>query len=444
MTLCPAFDFDREAQGHPLIQVIGIGLDGAAGLSPTRVEQIHQAEVLIGSDRHLAYFPNHPGQTWLLGSFQATLTQLRQYLDVYPQHRVVVLTSGDPLFFGLGRLLLAALPQDWLQFYPHPSAIQLAFSRLKLPWQDARLISAHGRSLEMLTGVLQQGVEKIAVLTDSIHSPQAIARLVHSLQLPMTYQLWVCENLGDPTEQVRQFSPAALSDETFAALNVVVLVRQTHEAQVLDLAALPPFGLSDDCFLSFPDRPGLMTKREVRILALAELALLPQQTVWDVGAGTGSVSIELARLQPSAKLYAIEKTAMGVSLIQQNCDRFGLNTLQIISGKAPAALADLPHPDRIFIGGSSGTMTELLALCCDRLQLGGRIVAAIATLETLAEVTQFLHTLPSHDWGYRLLQVHLGRSVAVGPLTRFSPLNPVTLMTVWHLNAVGKPESPNY
>ncbi|MEO0491511.1 MAG: precorrin-6y C5,15-methyltransferase (decarboxylating) subunit CbiE, partial [Cyanobacteria bacterium J06659_2] len=298
-----------EIQEQPLIQVVGIGLDGAAGLAPARITQIKQAQVLIGSDRHLAYFPNHPGQTWSLGVFQATISKLRQHLEHYPQHRVVILTSGDPLFFGLGRLLLAELPQDWLHFYPHPSSIQLAFSRLKLPWQDARLLSAHGRSLDTLTEALQQGADKIAVLTDSTHSPAAIARLLDSLQLSVIYQLWVCENLGDATEQIRQFSPNTLPDADFASLNVVVLVRQEGETRPLESGSLPPFGLSDDCFFSFPDRPGLMTKREVRILALAELALLPGQIVWDVGAGTGSVSLELARLQPSATLYAIEKTA---------------------------------------------------------------------------------------------------------------------------------------
>ncbi|MEO1351398.1 MAG: precorrin-6y C5,15-methyltransferase (decarboxylating) subunit CbiE [Cyanobacteria bacterium J06635_15] len=420
-----------EIQEQPLIQVIGIGLDGAAGLAPARIAQIKQAQVLIGSDRHLAYFPNHPGQIWSLGVFQATIGKLRQHLEHYPQHRVVILTSGDPLFFGLGRLLLAELPQDWLLFYPHPSSIQLAFSRLKLPWQDARLLSAHGRSLDTLTEALQQGADKIAVLTDSTHSPAAIARLLDSLQLSVIYQLWVCENLGDATEQIRQFSPNSLPDADFASLNVVVLVRQEGETRPLESGSLPPFGLSDDCFLSFPDRPGLMTKREVRILALAELALLPGQIVWDVGAGTGSVSLELARLQPSATLYAIEKTAMGASLIQQNCDRFGIPTIQIIQGKAPAALAPLPYPDRVFIGGSSGTMTELLTLCCDRLRPRGRIVAAIATLETLAEVTQWLRGLSEQAWTYRLLQVQLSRSVAVGPLTRFSPLNPVTLVTLY-------------
>ena len=424
----------------PSIHVIGIGMDGSAGLSPGRVAQIQQADLVIGSDRHLAYFPDCAGETWPLGLFQSTLDNLGRYLSHHSDPTVVILTSGDPLFFGLGRLLLSAFPEDWLWFYPHPSSVQLAFSRLKLPWQDARLISALGRSFDALTLALQQNAAKYAVLTDIIHHPVAIARLIESLDLPVSYQLWVCENLGGSEERVRQFIPAALAQtdgqvSAFAPLNVVVLVGQTGAVDGVDCSQLPPFGLKDSCFLTFPDRPGLMTKREVRILALAELALLPEQTLWDIGAGTGSLSIELARLQPSAQIYALEKTAMGASLIQQNCDRFGVNSVQVIHGAAPQALERLPAPDRVFIGGSGGNIAAVLKLCGDRLHPGGRIVAAIATVETLAEVSLWLQNLSKSNlsgfnWNHQLLQVQLSRSVAVGDFTRFAPLNPVTLLTL--------------
>ncbi len=316
------------------IDVIGIGLEGAAGLSEAMQNQIREASLLVGSDRHLGYFPEYGGDRWILGDLGKAIDFLKSRMN---DDRIVILVSGDPLFFGLGRLLLTEIPAECLTFHPHFSSIQLAFNRIKIPWQDARSISVHGRSLDELTQALQQGIEKIAVLTDGKNTPTAIARLFLALDLPTDYDIWVCENLGNTEERVTCYDALSLISFphlTFAPLNVVVFVRRDRE-EALDLNSLPRFGLPDSSFLSFADRPGLMTKREIRLLILGELALKDSQTVWDIGAGTGSVSIEIARLCPNSQIYAIEKTAMGVSLIQRNCDRFQVNNINIFQGNAP-------------------------------------------------------------------------------------------------------------
>jgi precorrin-6Y C5,15-methyltransferase (decarboxylating) len=330
-------------------------------------------------------------------------------------------------------LLLAELPAAWLTFHPHLSAVQLAFSRVKTSWQDARLVSAHGRSLEELTLALQQGAEKIAVLTDGTNTPGAIARLLLALDLPAHYTCWVCENLGSSDEQIQSFRADDLIDRTFAPLNVVVLLRSAQSLEnALDVSTLPALGVPDHCFLSFSDRPGLITKREVRLLALGELALQSGQTIWDVGAGTGSVSIEMARLFPSSKIYAIEKTAAGITLIQQNSGRFRVQNVHAVYGSAPAALSGLPEPDRIFIGGSGGQLDQILDACSEKIHLTGVIVVAIATVEHLSMAFAWLdqQRTKGQHWTHRLLQAQLSRSVPVGPLTRLSPLNPVTLVTL--------------
>ena len=404
------------------IQVVGIGLDGAAGLAPDLVELVASASVLVGSDRHQSYFPHHQGDRWpLVGQLDELAVRLQDWLERQQPSPLVVLASGDPLFFGLGRWLLTVCPPEVLTFHPHTSAMQLAFSRVKCPWQGATLISAHGRSVEVLTQALKQGKSPIAVLTDHTHTPGAIARLLADLALPVTYQLWVCENLGSDRERVQPWSWAAAQAENFAPLNVVIL-QQQGAAPMPD--PLPPLGIPDHLFLSFPDRPGLMTKREVRLLILGELAFQPGQILWDIGAGTGSVSIEAARLCPQGRVYAIEQTAMGVELIRRNAQRFS-TAVQAVSGKAPAVLAELPDPDRIFIGGSSGALIPILDACSQRLRAGGQIVLAIATLEIQAELTQWLSHHP--QWQLQGYQVNLTRTIAVGPLTRWSPLNPVTL-----------------
>lgn len=458
-----------------MIHVVGIGLDGAAGLTAPLRKLVREATLLVGSDRHLSYFADYSGDRLELADISLTLKQLRRQLQRWSESPprnseppamipdetpasesarrtdmsaenppdapyMVVLVSGDPLFFGLGRLLLAELPAEKLVFHPHLSSIQLAFNRVKVPWQDARIISAHGRSLDELLAALREGAEKIAVLTDRTNTPGAIARLLLSLDLPGTYQFSVCENLGATDERVRSFPVgnraeiAAIESETFCDLNVVVLVRRGEESSGhLDLENLPRLGLPDSSFLTFSDRPGLMTKREVRVLVLGELALQPNQIIWDVGAGTGSVSIEIGRLFPTSRVYAIEKTAAGISLIEQNCQRLQVPNVISIHGNAPDILDRLPVPHRIFIGGTGGHLRQILGFCGGHLADGGAIVLALATLEHL---TNALTWVAEMGWEYRALQVNLSRSVPVAHLTRFSPLNPVTIVVI------SKPENP--
>jgi precorrin-6B C5,15-methyltransferase / cobalt-precorrin-6B C5,C15-methyltransferase len=408
-----------------VIHTIGVGLEGASGLSDRIQALIRDSSLLVGSVRHLSYFPDYRGKRLVLEDLQTAIAHIEQgsFGD-----RTVILVSGDPLFFGLGRLLLAQMPAEQLTFHPHISSIQLAFNRIKIPWQDARLISAHGRSLDEAVHALQQGAEKIAILTDRDNHPAAIAQLLIALDVPSNYEFWVCENLGGDDERVAPYDlEQLLSDPpTFAPLNLVVLLRRQQPTD-FNWDTLPRLGLPDRSFLSFADRPGLMTKREIRILVLGELALTPKAIVWDIGAGTGSVSIEIARLFPETQLYAIEQTAMGATLIEQNCRRFRVQNIQIICSKAPDGLVQLPHPDRVFIGGSGGNLVEILTVCGDRLAPDGAIVLALATLEHLSPV---LDWVKAGDWHYRLLQVQIARSVPISSLTRLSPLNPVILVTI--------------
>lgn len=412
------------------IQVVGIGLDGREGLSPKLLQFVDQAAVLVGSPRHLSYFPDARAATWVLGDLKTTLDRLRHWLDAAKPGIAVVLASGDPLFFGLGRLLLEYLPAESLTFHPHLSAVQLAFSRLKLPWQEATLISAHGRSTEDLITALRRGDGLIAVLTDPTHTPAALGRLILTLGLPYSYRLAVCENLGDDTETIHSLTPETVLGKTFAALNVVVF--QRHHAEVPGIESLPLIGLPDRAFATFCDRPGLITKRDVRIQILADLDPRPGQIVWDIGAGTGSVSVEINRLCPTAQVYALEKTAAGHGLTQQNQRRLGNANLHPIYGAAPEALAPLPDPDRIFIGGSGGRLGEILDRCAQRLRPRGRIVLALATLEHTGTVLTWASETASGplSWQIELRQIQVQQGVRVGTLTRWQPLTPITLITL--------------
>jgi precorrin-6Y C5,15-methyltransferase (decarboxylating) len=414
-----------------MINVVGIGLNGKESLTAKIQEVVDNANLLMGSDRHLSYFPNHPAKKVILTNFIEDIQTVKKTHD--NEQSIVILVSGDPLFFGLGRLLLEQFDPKELEFYPHLSSIQLGFSRVKIPWHDAKLISSHGRNLDELISSLQQGVEKIAVLTDNQNNPQAIAHLYLSLDIPTNYDIWVCENLGNADEKVNCFSPQELADikhYKFSSLNIVILLRKNNiNLDENELKKLPIFGIEDKYFLTFKDRPGLMTKREIRMIVLGELCLQPQQVIWDIGAGTGSVSIEIARLCPNSQIYALEKTAMGINLINKNCQRFRINNVTSIQTKAPNKLQKLSNPDRIFIGGSGGNLIDILDICQQKLAKEGIIIIAIATIENLIKSLDWIQ---KSSWNYQLLNINISRSLAIANLTRLSPLNPVFLIKIFN------------
>ncbi|MFN4280216.1 precorrin-6y C5,15-methyltransferase (decarboxylating) subunit CbiE [Thermosynechococcus sp.] len=409
------------------IHVVGMGLDGLGGLPAKMQALIRSATLLVGSDRHLRLIPQDNTPRLVLRDFQATFKAIQTHLESTADPQVVILTSGDPLFYGLGRWLLEVFTPDQLTFHPHLSAVQLAFSRLKLPWQDAVIYSAHGRDLAGLVPLWQRGVEKIAIYTDGEATIAAISRLYQALHLPVTYRAWVCQALGSEEEAILPWDLAQPVRELPAIhpVNLVVLLRQP---QRLSPREQPVLGLGDDQFFTFGDRPGLMTKREVRVLVLAELTLSGTvETVWDVGAGSGSVAVEIARLAPQATVYAVEKTAIGFQLIERNRKAFGLANLIPIQGAAPQRLSGLPQPDRVFIGGSGAQLLANLEYCWSHLKPAGRLVLAIATLEHQGQV---LHWCQTHQISPQVLQVQLSRSVPLGQGHRLHPLNPVTLITL--------------
>jgi precorrin-6Y C5,15-methyltransferase (decarboxylating) len=430
------------------VHVVGIGLDGAAGLSESARQVVERAALLVGCDRHLSYFPHHSGEHWVLADLTTAIVEIRRWLaqvaDLEPDVRtleppapssqlIVILVAGDPLFYGWGRLLIAQLPAEKLTFHPHLSSVQLAFNRLKVPWQDAHFVGAQGRYFEELTAKLKAGVEKIAVLADETHTPAALANLVKALDLPTRYELWVCENLGAAEERVRRWSLDALLGQSFAPLSVVVMLRESRTvAEPLDLGQLPLLGIPDAAFIGCGDRPGLTVEREVRVLVLAQLALQPGQVVWDVGAGNGSVSIEIARLFPQSEVYAIEKTVSGTAAIELNCGRFGVQNAISVHGIAPEILHRLRPPHRIFIGGSGGGLTKILGVCALRLLPGGSIVLALSALEDIGTVLNWMDDRVRREphWSYRIVQVQLSRSLPAGNVTRFNSLNPVALVTI--------------
>ncbi|NMO16460.1 precorrin-6y C5,15-methyltransferase (decarboxylating) subunit CbiE [Pyxidicoccus fallax] len=406
------------------VTVVGVGDDGCAGLSARAANAVAQAQVLVGGERHLAFFPQFTGERIVLkGGLGATLERVAELAN---EHQVCVLASGDPLFFGIGGLVARKVGADAVEFVPHPSSVQLAFARIGVAWEDAQVLSFHGRPLTGLCSRLRE-LAKAALLTDGVNTPPVIAR--HLLAHGQTgFTAWVCERLGNPGERVRPFSLEALSGgEDVDPLNVLVLLRTDPTWRPPPRV---PFLLEDAYAKRVPKR-GLITKREVRLLSLGLLGLREDSVVWDVGAGSGSVGIEAALLAPAGHVYGVEVDPEGVALCRENALALGADNFSIIEGRAPEALAGLPDPDAVFVGGSKGSMRDILDVAFSRLRPGGRLVANAVTLENVAEAYAGLKELGVEP---EVLLVNVARGEPLARYQRYDAHNPI------HLFAASKPE----
>lgn len=338
--------------------------------------------------------------------------------------RAVVLASGDPLWFGIGRILIERLGQERLRFHPGPSSLQLAFARLGRPWQNAEWISLHGRDSAPLIQRLQQRPSALAVLTDPKRGGvEDVRRILSSSGLEASYALWLLEALGHGDERIQRLGAAQPIPSDLNPLHLVVLLAEQPADPIPD--SLPLFGLDDGLFLQHQDRPGLMTKREVRIQLLAELQLPQQGVLWDLGAGTGSVGLEALRLRPRMHLFAVEQRSGGGTLIQANAKRLGVTPTDVLEANALTVIAQMPAPDRVLLGGGGRQRAQLLQAVIDRMNPGGVVVIPMANVEALAELRPLLDNA---RWSIQINQHQAYRGQPLADGTRLAPMNPVLIL----------------
>lgn len=420
------------------IAVIGTDAGGLASLAAPALALLAQAELVAAPKRLLNDLPAWWELEQAAGRLKLdqpcpALVATDQPETAFSQleaaratgQRAVVLASGDPLWFGIGRLLLQRFGASALAFQPAPSSMQLAFARIGRPWQDASWISLHGRDSAPLASALQKRPAALAVLTDPHQGGAAAVRtILRGSGLEASYAFWLCERLGHPAERVQRLASQTALPADLDPLNLVLLVAEPPEPPA-EPAALPLFGLEDGLFLQLPDRPGLMTKREVRIQVLADLDLPPKGVLWDLGAGVGSIGLEALRLRPGLDLWALEQRGGSGSLIRANAERLGVTPAGVVEGRAPDALAELPDPDRVVIGGGGTGRAAVLAAVIERLRPGGRVVIPLATIEALAELRPLLERA-GFALGVSQHQAWRGAPLADG--TRLAPLNPVLVL----------------
>jgi precorrin-6B C5,15-methyltransferase / cobalt-precorrin-6B C5,C15-methyltransferase len=392
----------------PWLAVVGIGEEGLAGLSAAARTLVETAEMLVGGLRHLAMAPSDGVERLVWERpFGATIDKIA----LCRGRRVTVLASGDPLWYGAGAALARRFPIDEMTIVPQPSAFSLAAARLGWPLAECATISLHARPLDGLRLHLMPGRHVLALSEDG-GTPAAVAALLTRLGWGPS-RLTVFSRLGGPREAVTTTDAQCWGERRVADLNTIAVeCRAGPGARALPRLA----GLPDDAF----EHDGQLTKREVRAATLAALAPLAGETLWDIGAGCGSIAIEWLRAGESTAAVAIERDPARAAMIARNAVLLGVPGLRIVVGSAPEALGELPPPNAVFVGGGIGEPGLLPALWA-ALPPGGRVVANVVTIEGEARL---------FDWrarhGGTLARIAVSRSELVGAHHLWRPAASVT------------------
>lgn len=404
---------DPMAQDHAAsrrwLAIVGIGEDGAAGLSPVARGLIGDAEIVFGGKRHLAL-----AEPLIRGAIMPWASPFdRATEDVLAQRgrSVCVLASGDPFHYGVGSVLARNVPTDEMKVVPAASAFSLAAAQVGWAQQETTLLSVHGRAIELVRPHLHPG-RHLVVLTPDAAGPAALARLLSESGFGRS-ALTVMESLGGPDERVRNTTAATFDLDGVRALNTVAI--EVVADPVARIIARAP-GLTDALF----EHDGQITKSEIRAVTLSALAPRRGETLWDIGAGAGSIAIEWMLADPSLHAVAIEAHTERAARIQRNAAALGVPGLEIVEGAAPAALAGLPPADAIFVGGGASEASVLDA-AIDGLRAGGRLVVNAVTLETEAILLARHAAL-----GGELIRIAIARAQAVGGKTGWRAAMPVT------------------
>jgi precorrin-6Y C5,15-methyltransferase (decarboxylating) len=393
----------------PWLTIVGLGEDGLAGLGDEAKRCIASASVVFGGVRHLEL-----AAPLVAGEQHSWLSPFERSVEAVVALRgtpVVVLASGDPFFFGVGVTLSRQIARSEMRVLPAPSSFSLAASRLGWALQDTVIVSLHGRPLDLIRPHLQPG-SRVLALTSDEHGPEELARLLAASGFGQS-RLTVLEALGGIQERVTSQLAAEFSLMDINPLNIcaVGVVAETG-ARILPLAP----GLDDGLF----EHDGQITKREVRALTLSALSPRRGELLWDIGAGSGSIGIEWMLSDPSMRAIAIEGSAERAERIKRNASNFGVPGLTIVCGTAPDALAGLPSPDAIFVGGG-GSEEGVMAAAIGALKSGGRLVANAVTTQMEAVLLQHQARL-----GGSMIRIDIARASPVGAMTGWRPAMPVT------------------
>ena len=405
------------------VYIIGVGPSGVSSLTPETRHIIDCVEILFGGERLLNMLISATGQRVIIRNNLAEVSErIKANLG---QKRMAVLASGDPSFYGIAKYLIGKFGKDIFEIIPNVSSMQLAFAKIRESWDDATFVSVHSRPVEDIVETVRSS-HKIGIFTDEEHTPAAIARvlLAHGVD---GYQAYVCQELGGEDEKVIETDLYGLSKKRFSSLNILILLR-AQQGKVEDEFCHRSLGIPDEEFHRRRPGGGLITKLEVRAVSLAKMRLTEGSVVWDIGAGSGAVSIEASFLARNGRIFAIEKNTEDIAIIRKNLRRFGVSNVEVIQTMAPDRLAELPDPNVVFIGGSGGKIEVILDIACRRLRPEGHIVINVVTLENLDASVK---GLKARGFTAEVTLINIARSKDIANLIRLEALNPVFVITGW-------------
>lgn len=416
---------------------IGVLDDGVTSLHPEALTALHEAKHIIAGTRlleMLSHEISHATTYDLTGQLKRVPVWIADALA--KDESVAVLATGDPLCHGIAGFLAGKLDKSRVRILPNLSTLQLAFAELKLSWAAAKIVSVHTHdSGEWVRGSTRQHSlyalaqqcrrhDLLAILTSPENTPGRIARMLQIEGLADQFDMAVAQALKQPKQTVTDFVPVAeVAASDFIDPNIVILQRKTANREAV------LFGVSDDAFYQRKPEKGLITKREVRAVSLARMQLRRNSIVWDIGAGSGAVGLEAARLCPDGHVFAIEKNADDIVNIEQNHAAWGVSNYTCQHGKAPQLLEHWPDPDAVFIGGSGGELADLIAVCLGRLRPDGWLVMNFVTLENLSTAVETLQKLGA-EWD--VCQIQASRSSPILDMHRLQAENPVWIVSATH------------
>ncbi|MFC2071366.1 precorrin-6y C5,15-methyltransferase (decarboxylating) subunit CbiE [Chloroflexota bacterium] len=400
--------------------IIGVTPDGISGLSPQARRWVEEAEIVFGGKRLLDMFPSLSAEKI---SIEKNLVEITDSIKSnLGKKRIVVLATGDPGFYGIAGYLAEELGKVRLQIIPNVSSMQVAFARIGESWNDAIFVSAHGRDIKNVVKTVRS-VDKVGIFTDDENTPAVIARALIESSIS-DLRAYVCQDLGTGDEKIVETDLKSLTVMNVSQLNVLILIREQKAREDEYFLAAP--GIPDNEFHQRKPKEGLITKQEVRAVSLSKLRLTDESVLWDIGAGSGAVSIEASFFIRKGRIYAVEKNRADADNIRRNMTRFGVNNIEVIEATAPDGLDELPDPYAVFIGGSGGRMKEIIELTCRRLKPGRRIVINVVSLENLNIVMEALRMA---GFTSEVVMVNISRGTDILDLTRLEALNPVFIIT---------------
>jgi precorrin-6Y C5,15-methyltransferase (decarboxylating) len=397
------------------LYIIGIS---DAPLSSEQEKLITSCSLVVGAKRFMDFVSHLPVHFLEITPLEDAIKAVHKSLL---DGNAAVLASGDPLFYGIGRKLLKEFPEETVYIYPALSSIQRACALFRIPWDDAKILSLHGRNSTHIPGLLL-GNGKNLVLTDSNNRPDLIAgqileylKLIGETDLSKEIRMMVAEDIGLETEKIFSGNLTEGSKQRFSPLNILCLLVPGSPDK-----GLYRFGLTED---SIHHSRGLITKNEVRAATLHQLQLPDRGIFWDVGAGSGSLSIEAARSNPELIVYAIEHKTEEIQNIKKNIAKFGCYNIVPVFGRAPEALTAIGDPDRVFIGGSSGSLNDIVEQAALRLRSKGRLVINGVIDKTIQTAPGIMK---AHSFTVQSSVIKVTRMEPDGKTLDF---NPITIMT---------------